>query len=111
MTTAAFNRGSLPLLWRLVDPSASAHAPVLHPSLNPLLYIIYNVYISLRRLPRGSRPGLSLLELPRHDAPGETWGFPIALPEGHPGRVGPITTACVHMVRADCGIGRRLEGP
>jgi len=33
---------------------------------------------------------------------GETWGFPIALPEGHPGREGPITLTCVSGAVAKC---------
>ncbi len=30
--------------------------------------------------------------MPNYD--GETWGFPVTLPEGHPGRMGEITLAC-----------------
>lgn len=38
----------------------------------------------------------------RPNADGETWGFPLALPEGHPGRVGPITMACIFAGLAKC---------
>jgi len=33
---------------------------------------------------------------------GETWGFPIALPEGHPGREGPITLTCASGAVGKC---------
>jgi hypothetical protein len=36
------------------------------------------------------------------NADGETWGFPIALPEGHPGREGPITLTCVSGAVGKC---------
>ncbi|MGQ0622505.1 MAG: ADYC domain-containing protein [Panacagrimonas sp.] len=33
---------------------------------------------------------------------GETWGFPVALPEGHPGRMGAITLACASDAVGKC---------
>lgn len=33
---------------------------------------------------------------------GETWGFPVALPVGHPGRDGEITVSCISGVVAKC---------
>lgn len=33
---------------------------------------------------------------------GETWGFPLALPENHPGREGPITLTCVAGAVGKC---------
>lgn len=36
------------------------------------------------------------------NADGETWGFPLALPEGHPGREGPITLTCVSGAVGKC---------
>ncbi len=33
---------------------------------------------------------------------GETWGFPIALPEGHPGRAAPITLTCASGAVGKC---------
>jgi hypothetical protein len=36
------------------------------------------------------------------NADGETWGFPIALPEGHPGREGAITLTCVSGAVGKC---------
>ncbi|MGH8627453.1 MAG: ADYC domain-containing protein [Gammaproteobacteria bacterium] len=35
-------------------------------------------------------------------AAGETWGFPLALPEGHPGREGPITLTCTSGAVGKC---------
>lgn len=36
------------------------------------------------------------------NADGETWGFPLALAEGHPGREGPITLTCVSGAVGKC---------
>lgn len=36
------------------------------------------------------------------NADGETWGFPVALPEGHPGREGAITLTCVSGAVGKC---------
>lgn len=36
------------------------------------------------------------------NADGETWGFPVALPEGHPGREGPVTLTCVSGAVGKC---------
>lgn len=36
------------------------------------------------------------------NADGETWGFPIALPDGHPGREGEITLTCVSGAVGKC---------
>lgn len=48
------------------------------------------------------------------NAYGEQWGFPVVLPEGHPGREGPITITCVSAGVAKCArIGYRpwAKGP
>ena len=36
------------------------------------------------------------------NADGESWGFPLALAEGHPGREGPITLTCVSGAVGKC---------
>lgn len=36
------------------------------------------------------------------NAHGERWGFPVALPEGHPGRENPITLTCVSGAVGKC---------
>lgn len=36
------------------------------------------------------------------NAYGETWGFPISLPEGHPGREGPINVTCTSGAVGKC---------
>ena len=36
------------------------------------------------------------------NADGETWGFPVGLPEGHPGREGPITLTCASGAVGKC---------
>jgi hypothetical protein len=36
------------------------------------------------------------------NAAGETWGLPLSLPEGHPGRDGAITVSCASGVVAKC---------
>ncbi len=49
--------------------------------------------------PDGDRGWTALCD-PDHE--GERWGFPIALPEGHPGREGPITLTCASGAVGKC---------
>lgn len=44
-------------------------------------------------------------------ADGQTWGFPVVLPEGHPGRQGTITMACSAGGAAARGLSGPLRSP
>ncbi|TDU31094.1 hypothetical protein DFR24_0453 [Panacagrimonas perspica] len=48
------------------------------------------------------------------NADGETWGFPVSLPEGHPGRDGDVTVTCVSGAVGKCvrwGYPPWMKGP